>query len=122
MYTPTRSRHFTTPSGVHGKIDLTVPGGGTSSLSGAWLSASEGDNPRRDLGSRYRMLVEGPYVSDQGSKWAKRDKLVIEIVVKFKVEPLDILERRNDLLQIVVLESRVNDKSTMDGRPRWSVS
>ena len=36
---------------------------------------------------------------------------MIEIVVKFKVESLDILERRNDLLQIVVLESRVNDRS-----------
>ena len=91
-------------------------------MRGAWLSASEGDNPRKDLGSRYRMLVGGPYVTDQGRKWAERDKLVIEIVVKFKVEPLDILERRNDLLQIVVLKSRVNDKSTMDGRPRRSVS
>lgn len=39
-----------------------------------------------------------------------RDVLVVEIVVEFIVEPLDILERRNDLLQIVVLESRVNDK------------
>ena len=61
MYTPTRSRDFTTPSGVHGKIDLTVPGGGTSSLSGAWLS--EGDKPRRDLGSRYRMLVGEDHMS-----------------------------------------------------------
>ena len=34
LYTPTRSSAFTTPSGVHGKIDLTVPGGGTSFLSG----------------------------------------------------------------------------------------
>ncbi len=32
------------------------------------------------------------------------------------VESLDIFERGNNLLQIVVLESRVNDKSTMDGR------
>jgi hypothetical protein len=34
-----------------------------------------------------------------------RDALVIEVVVKFVVEPLDILERRNDLLQVVILES-----------------
>jgi hypothetical protein len=38
---------------------------------------------------------------------------VIEVVVEFIVESLDILERGNDLLQIVVLESRVNDKPTM---------
>jgi len=30
---------------------------------------------------------------------------VIEVVVKFIVEPFDVLERRNDLLQIMVLES-----------------
>jgi hypothetical protein len=40
---------------------------------------------------------------------------VIEIVVEFIVESLDILERRNDLLQIVVLKSHVNNKPTMDG-------
>jgi hypothetical protein len=42
---------------------------------------------------------------------------VIEIVVEFIVESLDILERGNDLLQIVVLKSRVNNKPTMDSRP-----
>ena len=30
---------------------------------------------------------------------------MIEVVVKFIIEPFDILERRNDLLQVVVLES-----------------
>jgi hypothetical protein len=45
---------------------------------------------------------------------------VVEIVVEFIVESLDILERGNDLLQIVVLKSRVNNKPTMDGHPqRW---
>jgi len=52
-----RSSDFTTPRGVHGKIDLTVPGGGVSSLSGAGRVAREGEDARRDLGSRYRMLV-----------------------------------------------------------------
>jgi hypothetical protein len=33
------------------------------------------------------------------------DGLVIEVVVKFIIQPFDILERRNDLLQVVVLES-----------------
>ena len=42
---------------------------------------------------------------------------MIEIVVEFIVESFDILERGNDLLQIVVLESRVNNKPTMDSRP-----
>jgi hypothetical protein len=42
---------------------------------------------------------------------------VIEIVVEFIVESLDILERGNDLLQIVVLKSRVNDRPMMDSRP-----
>jgi hypothetical protein len=58
-----RSRDFTTPSGVHGKIDLTVPGGGTSSLDGAEPWAREGEDARRDLGSRYRMLMGEPSVS-----------------------------------------------------------
>lgn len=62
LYTPMRSRDFTTPRGVHGKIDLTVPGGGTSSLSGAGRVAREGEDARRDLGSRYRMLVGGRVV------------------------------------------------------------
>jgi hypothetical protein len=53
-----RSKDFTTPRGVHGKIDLTVPGGGTSSLSGAGRVAREGEDARSDLGSRYRMLVD----------------------------------------------------------------
>jgi hypothetical protein len=45
---------------------------------------------------------------------------VIEIVVESIVESLDILERGNDLLQIVVLKSRVNDKLAMDSHPqRW---
>jgi hypothetical protein len=34
-----------------------------------------------------------------------RNALVIAVVVKFVVEPLDIFEWRNDLLQVVVLES-----------------
>jgi hypothetical protein len=34
----------------------------------------------------------------------KGDALVIEVIVKFVVETLDVLERRNDLLQIVVLK------------------
>ncbi len=38
---------------------------------------------------------------------------MIEIIVEFIVESLDILERRNDLMQIVVLKSRVNNKPTM---------
>jgi hypothetical protein len=42
---------------------------------------------------------------------------VVEIVVEFIVESLDILERRNDLLQVVVLESRVNN-----GWPRVVIS
>lgn len=37
---------------------------------------------------------------------------MIEIVVEFIVKSLDILERGNDLLQIVVLKSRVNNKLT----------
>ena len=64
MYTPMRSRDFTTPRGVHGKIDLTVPGGGTSFLSGAGRVAREGEDARRDLGSRYRMLVGRRAVCD----------------------------------------------------------
>jgi hypothetical protein len=114
-----RSRDFTTPRGVHGKIDLTVPGGGTSSLGGAGRVAREGEDARRDLGSRYRMLDGGRAVCVYlGRGWdGKRDALVIEIVVEFIVESLDILERRNDLLQIVVLKSRVNNKPPMDGRP-----
>jgi len=61
LYTPMRSRAFTTASGVQGKIDLTVPGGGTSSLSGAGVCASDGEDAKRDFGSRYRMLVGKPY-------------------------------------------------------------
>lgn len=107
-----RSKDFTTPRGVHGNIDLTVPGGGTSSLGGAERVAREGEDARRDLGSRYRMLVGGRAVCVYlGPGWdGKRDALVIEIVVEFIVESLDILERGNDLLQIVVLKSRVNNK------------
>ena len=53
-----------------------------------------------------------------GQSWeGKRDALVIEIVMEFIVESLDILVRGNDLLQIVVLKSRVNNKPTMDSRP-----
>lgn len=44
--------------------------------------------------------------------WVSEDALVIEIVVEFIVESLDILERGNDLLQIMVLKSRVNIKPT----------
>lgn len=67
-----RSRDFTTPSGVQGKIDLMVPGGGTSSLSGAAVRASEGEDARRDLGSRYRMLVGEPSVSGLGTQVGRK--------------------------------------------------
>jgi hypothetical protein len=61
------------------------------------------------------MLVGGRAVCVYlGRSWGrKRDALVIEIVVEFIVESLDILERGNDLLQIVVLKSRVNNKPTI---------
>ena len=48
----------------------------------------------------------------------QKDTLVIEIVMKFIVEPLNILERRNDLLQIVVLKLRVSVKTHDEWTPQ----
>jgi hypothetical protein len=98
-----RSSDFTTPSGVQGKIDFTVPGGGTSSLNGAEGCASDGEDARRDFGWRYRMLV-GRRLNRLKRGGLKRDVLVIEIVMEFIVESLNVLVRRNDLLQIMVLK------------------
>ena len=55
MYTPIFSRHFTMPSGVQGRMDLTVPSGGTSSVLADGAPVS-GALDRSEFGSRYLML------------------------------------------------------------------
>lgn len=49
------SRHLTTPRGVHGRMDLTIPGGGISSLTGTYGTV-EGTGDVRDVGSINRIL------------------------------------------------------------------
>lgn len=57
LYTPTCSRHLTTPRGVQGMMDLTVPGGGVSSITD-WMTFVDGRVDVREAGVMKRMLYQ----------------------------------------------------------------
>lgn len=56
LYTPIYSRHLTTPRGVQGMMDLTVPGGGISSIIG-WVTFEDGMVDASEAGVMKRMLI-----------------------------------------------------------------
>lgn len=56
LYTPMCSRHFTIASGVHGRMDLTNPGGGSSESAGSVAAGCCVTAERREEGSMKRML------------------------------------------------------------------
>lgn len=57
LYTFTYSRHLTIASGVHGIMDLTVPGGGWSDPEEVSNAVEEGDtDERRESGLMKRIL------------------------------------------------------------------
>lgn len=89
--------------GVHGMIDLTIPGGGTSPSIVEVPCDGAVDVSRRVLGSRKRMLAV-QFSTSCGSV-GPLYPLVIEVIVELEVQSFDVLQWGDNLR---MSEVRVN--------------
>ena len=80
--------------GVHGRIDLTKPSGGSSATAGG-AAGCEGITESNDFGSMNRMLVESSTSLFQ--RYKNINSLVVKIVMKLDVQAFYIFQRRNNL-------------------------
>jgi hypothetical protein len=108
-------------NGVHGRMDFTVPGGGVSDSSvvdlvvdGSGVGRWDGGMGRRVDGEMNRMLlrfsvggfreVRKREDKEKGGRTAGVDLLVIQVEKELMVKAFYVLERRDDLLDVLVLQ------------------
>lgn len=96
-------------SGVQGRMDLTVPGGAGSSVAFVFtvdVGKCEAGMGRSVEGEMCRTLrtARTPGISARNSRRVKRspDVLVIKVEQELMMQPLDVLQGRDTLLQILI--------------------